>query len=157
MATRLTIEQKIAALQAEITELEQKRDAESKHLEQAKTFADAFIKKLEKDGIDVKVGLRAYCDLAKLTMPKSPAAGASKTRAKRGEVAPKLGPAYEPGARYANPANKDEIYPKLGKEWKWAKRPDWMVAIVPNDMPHDQAVAAYKRIKVSGGDHVNNG
>lgn len=64
------IERKIAQLQRRVSELHQARL--TRQTEVAKSYADAFIRKLEADGIPLSVGLRALRDLAKLSTPQKP-------------------------------------------------------------------------------------
>ena len=57
------LDSEIAALQNQLAHLERQREAA--RLERAKSYADAFIRKLEADGIPLKVGLQAFRDLSK--------------------------------------------------------------------------------------------
>jgi hypothetical protein len=62
------IENQITALQHQLSLLQRQREALK--LERAKSYADAFIRKLEADGIPLKVGLQAFRDLSKFTSSK---------------------------------------------------------------------------------------
>ena len=57
------IDHQIAAMQEQLSLLHRQREAA--RLERAKSYADAFIRKLEADGIPLGVGLRAFRDLSK--------------------------------------------------------------------------------------------
>jgi prefoldin subunit 5 len=59
------IDNQITALQEQLSLLQ--RQQEALKLERAKSYADAFIRKLEADGIPLKVGLQAFRDLSKFT------------------------------------------------------------------------------------------
>lgn len=61
------VENQIKTLEKELDQLYRRRDAV--RLESAKSYADVFIRKLEADGIPIKVGLQAVRDLAKLNPP----------------------------------------------------------------------------------------
>jgi prefoldin subunit 5 len=62
------IDNQITALQEQLSSLQ--RQQEALKLERAKSYADAFIRKLEADGIPLKVGSRAFRDLSKFTNSK---------------------------------------------------------------------------------------
>jgi prefoldin subunit 5 len=62
------IDNQITALQEQLSLLQ--RQQEALRLERAKSYADAFIHKLEADGIPLKVGLQAFHDLSKFTNSK---------------------------------------------------------------------------------------
>jgi prefoldin subunit 5 len=62
------INHQITELQDQLSLL--KRQQESLRLERAKSYADAFIRKLEADGIPLKVGLQAFRDLSKFPNSK---------------------------------------------------------------------------------------
>lgn len=103
MATE-SIDDRIARLLQEVEALREQRGAQV--LETAKSFADAFIKKLEDKNIALEVGLQAFCDLAKLTPPKSIKSGPDKkTRAKKGEGKQRAPRAVETGKTYKDPAS----------------------------------------------------
>ena len=101
------IHEQIAELEAKIVALKEQEAAQL--VEKAKSFADAFLKKLEKEGISARDGLKAYCDLAKLPTPSSLSSG-SKKRAARGTAAPKPVRPVETGVTYKDPAT--------GATWK---------------------------------------
>ncbi|MGF6527641.1 hypothetical protein [Variovorax sp. PvP013] len=61
------VENQIKVLEKELEQLYRRRDAI--RLESAKSYADVFLRKLEADGIPLKVGLQAIRDLAKLNPP----------------------------------------------------------------------------------------
>lgn len=60
-----TIEKQISVLKQELSELHRQRDVAQ--LEVAKSYADAFIRKLEAAGIPLAIGQRAFRDLAKVS------------------------------------------------------------------------------------------
>jgi hypothetical protein len=59
------IDDQIVDLQKQLSLLH--RQQEALRLERAKSYADAFIRKLEADDIPLKVGLQAFRDLSKFT------------------------------------------------------------------------------------------
>lgn len=64
-----TIDSEIASLQDQLARLQHQREAA--RLERAKSYADAFIRKLEADGIPLKMGLQAFRDLSKFEGSKA--------------------------------------------------------------------------------------
>jgi hypothetical protein len=62
------IDDQITALQEKLSVLHRQREAS--RLERAKSYADAFIRKLEADGIPLGVGLQAFRDLSKFKSSK---------------------------------------------------------------------------------------
>lgn len=73
-----SIQSQIAALQAELAQLQRQRVAAQ--VESAKSYADAFIRKLEADRIPLAVGLKAFKDLIKVSVPKPAAIRTSALR-----------------------------------------------------------------------------
>jgi len=61
------VENQIKVLEKELYQLYRRRDAV--RLESAKSYADVFLRKLEADGIPLKVGLQVVRNLAKLNPP----------------------------------------------------------------------------------------
>ena len=59
------LDKKITELQDQLTVLQRQREAA--RLERAKSYADAFIRKLEADGIPLAIGLQAFQDLKKFS------------------------------------------------------------------------------------------
>lgn len=141
MATRKSIEEKILELQAKIEEL--KSQDSSKHLETAKGYADAFMRKLQADGISLKTGLKAYKDL----MAVSGDGGAvQRPPGSRVDKEPK---AYVKGTVYKDP-NSSATWTGGTK----GRQPPWLVAALEGAA--DKA-KAFAKLAVTGGDRVNNG
>ena len=66
MSTTLEeINKQIAVLQSKVAVLQKQKVVRS--VETAKSYADAFIRKLEADGIPLEVGLQALRDLVRLS------------------------------------------------------------------------------------------
>jgi hypothetical protein len=63
------IEDQIMAMQAQLSVLHHQRDAA--RLERAKSYADAFIRKLEANDIPLAVGMQAFRDLSKFKSLKT--------------------------------------------------------------------------------------
>jgi predicted nucleic acid-binding Zn-ribbon protein len=63
------IEKKIAAAQEQLSILHRQRDAA--RLERAKSYADAFIRKLEANEIPLTIGTQALRDLSKIKGSKT--------------------------------------------------------------------------------------
>ncbi|RZI72721.1 MAG: hypothetical protein EOP13_14145 [Pseudomonas sp.] len=63
------LDQKITEMQDRTAVLHRQRDAA--RLERAKSYADAFIRKLEADDIPLAVGLKAFQDLSKFSHERS--------------------------------------------------------------------------------------
>jgi hypothetical protein len=63
------LDKKITQMQDELALLHRQREAA--RLERAKSYADAFIRKLEADDIPLAVGLQAFQDLSKFSGMKS--------------------------------------------------------------------------------------
>jgi hypothetical protein len=63
------IEKKIAAAQEQFSILHRQRDAA--RLERAKSYADAFIRKLEANEISLTIGTQALRDLSKIKSSKT--------------------------------------------------------------------------------------
>jgi hypothetical protein len=59
------LNKKITEMQDQLADLQRQREAA--RLERAKSYADAFIRKLEADDIPLAVGLQAFQDLKKLS------------------------------------------------------------------------------------------
>ncbi len=59
------LNKKITEIQDQIALLQRQREAA--RLERAKSYADAFIRKLEADDIPLAVGLQAFRDLSKFS------------------------------------------------------------------------------------------
>ena len=59
------LDKKITEVQDHLALLHRQREAA--RLERAKSYADAFIRKLEADGIPLTVGLQAFQDLSKFS------------------------------------------------------------------------------------------
>jgi hypothetical protein len=64
-----SLDKKITEIQDQIALLHRQREAA--RLERAKSYADAFIRKLEADHIPLAVGLQAFQDLSKFTVTRS--------------------------------------------------------------------------------------
>ena len=67
---------KMSHLNKKITEMQEQlavlqRHREAARLERAKSYADAFIRKLEADGIPLATGLQAFQDLKKFSATRS--------------------------------------------------------------------------------------
>lgn len=63
------IEDQILTMQEQLSVLHHQRDAA--RLERAKSYADAFIRKLEANDIPLAVGMQAFRDLSKFKNSKS--------------------------------------------------------------------------------------
>ena len=63
------LDKKITEMQDQLARLHRQREAA--RLERAKSYADAFIRKLEADDIPLAVGLQAFRDLSKFSPMKS--------------------------------------------------------------------------------------
>jgi hypothetical protein len=63
------LNKKITEAQEQLAVLQRQREAA--RLERAKSYADAFIRKLEADHIPLAVGLQAFQDLSKFTGTRS--------------------------------------------------------------------------------------
>lgn len=63
------LDKKITQMQDQLSLLHRQREAA--RLERAKSYADAFIRKLEADGIPLAVGLQAFQNLSKFSGTKS--------------------------------------------------------------------------------------
>jgi hypothetical protein len=64
-----SLDKKITEMQDQLALLHRQREAA--RLERAKSYADAFIRKLEADNIPLAVGLQAFQDLSKFTVTRS--------------------------------------------------------------------------------------
>lgn len=64
-----SLDKKITEIQDQIALLHRQREAA--RLERAKSYADAFIRKLEADHIPLAVGLQAFQDLSKFTVTRA--------------------------------------------------------------------------------------
>lgn len=63
------LDKKIADMQEQLAVLHRQREAA--RLEYAKSYADAFIRKLEANDIPLAVGLQAFQDLSKFSRERS--------------------------------------------------------------------------------------
>ena len=63
------LDKKITEMQEQLALLHRQREAA--RLERAKSYADAFIRKLEADDIPLSVGLQAFQDLSKFSGARS--------------------------------------------------------------------------------------
>ena len=63
------LDKKITEVQNQLAVLQRQREAA--RLERAKSYADAFIRKLEVDDIPLAVGLKAFQDLSKVSGTRS--------------------------------------------------------------------------------------
>ncbi|RZI54540.1 MAG: hypothetical protein EOP12_02335 [Pseudomonas sp.] len=63
------VDKKITEMQDQLALLHHQREAA--RLERAKSYADAFIRKLEADDIPLAVGLQAFQDLSKFSSARS--------------------------------------------------------------------------------------
>lgn len=115
------IESQIAAAQSQIAALEKQQAAAQ--IETAKSYADAFIRKLDGDGIPLTVGLQAFRDLAKLS-------GAAKGRSAPRKHTSAVSRPVNTGVTYKNPAT--------GEKWTAGPRGrtvGWLATLVAQGRP----------------------
>lgn len=138
----MSVEKEIAALEAAKVALLAQRDALM--LERAKSYADAFLRKLEGDGISARQGLMAFCDMAKISPPASFREGGSRPRAAHGSVPPKAPRPVVTGEVYQDPAT--------GARWT-ANAKGRVVGWLQFQIDAGHPASKFK----VGGDLVNNG
>lgn len=138
----MTIEKEIEALEAKKSVLLKQKDALM--LEKAKSYADAFLRKLEADGISPRLGLAALCDLAKITPPANFGEEGSRPRAARGSLPPKAPRPVVTGGVYQDPDS--------GSRWT-ANAKGRIVGWLQSQIDAGHPASKFQ----VGGDLVNNG
>lgn len=97
---RRTAEERIAELQAKIDAIKNKSKPDE-GLEKAKSYADAFMRKLADSGISYKTGLKAYRELMSVSSEGGDSLAAKIGKVKKGEEP------WEKDVTYKDPNSND--------------------------------------------------